>query len=253
MSSRARFEGKTAIVTGGGLGIGAAITRQLAEEGATVVVLGRRPPAEVDVNVDGERVTYVQGDVTAGASRSRCIEAALAISGQLDVLVNNAGASPEAYLVDTDLDEVRATFELNFYGPLALLVAASEVMPPGSSIVNVTSRLASVVIPTLGAYGAAKAALLCVTKYAAVELAPRGIRVNAVAPGLTETPAMARSLTGASEDERAAEVGSLTARTPQRRVGQPEEVAAAVLFLASSESSHVTGASIPVDGGYTVT
>jgi NAD(P)-dependent dehydrogenase (short-subunit alcohol dehydrogenase family) len=246
-----RFDGKTAIVTGGGLGIGAAITRQLADEGASVVAVGRRPRSQVEL--PGDRVTYVQGDVSDPEARSRCVETALSLSGRLDVLVNNAAVAPEADLADTDLDDARSVFEVNFYGPLALLLASSEVMQPGSSIVNVTSRLAGVVIPQCGIYGASKAALLCLTKYAAAELAPRGVRVNAVAPGLTETPGMERTLAGLPEAERAAELETLTRRTPQRRVGQVEEVAAAVLFLASSESSHVTGASLPVDGGYTVT
>jgi NAD(P)-dependent dehydrogenase (short-subunit alcohol dehydrogenase family) len=142
-------------------------------------------------------------------------------------------------------------FETNVLGAYRMLTRIARALKArdGGSIVNVTSRLASIGVPTMAVYGASKGALLALTRGAAVELAPYGIRVNAVAPGMTATPLMEAWLADQPDPEAsAAEV----ARTiPQGRVGTPEEVAAAIAYLAADESAHVTGASIPVDGGYT--
>jgi NAD(P)-dependent dehydrogenase (short-subunit alcohol dehydrogenase family) len=119
----------------------------------------------------------------------------------------------------------------------------------GGSIVNVSSRLAVIGVPTMGVYGAAKGALSALTRHAAVELAPHGIRVNAVAPGLTATPLVDAWI--AQQDDPETFATGVAANIPQRRIGTPEEVAAAIAYLAADESGHVTGASIPVDGGYT--
>jgi NAD(P)-dependent dehydrogenase (short-subunit alcohol dehydrogenase family) len=246
-----RLDGKVAIVTGASAGIGAAIAGRLASEGARVVGVGRRAEAGaelVDALGGQERARFVAGSV---ADRSTA-EAAVEAAGDWDgphVLVNNAGIDHTGPVLETPAAEVRELFETNFFGALWMLQAAGQAMARrgGGSIINVTSRLASIGVPTMGLYGASKGALLSLTRGAAVELAPLGIRVNAVAPGQTRTPLTEAWL--AQEGPGAGEAA--VAGIPQRRFGEPEEVAATVAFLAAEESAHITGASIPVDGGYT--
>ncbi|MGH2948352.1 MAG: SDR family NAD(P)-dependent oxidoreductase [Solirubrobacteraceae bacterium] len=247
-----RLEGKVAIVTGASAGIGAAIAHRLAAEGARVVGVGRRgePGAELVAALGGpERARFVAGSVADPQTVGAAVGAAREWGGP-QVLVNNAGIDHTGSVLDTALDEVREVFETNFFGALLMLQAAGRAMVDhgGGSIVNVTSRLASIGVPTMALYGASKGALLALTRGAAVELAPLGIRVNAVAPGQTRTPlteAWLAQQTGPEAGEAA------VAGIPQRRFGEPEEVAATVAFLAADESAHITGASIPVDGGYT--
>jgi NAD(P)-dependent dehydrogenase (short-subunit alcohol dehydrogenase family) len=247
-----RLEGKVAIVTGASAGIGAAIAHRLVAEGARVVGVGRRaePGVELVEALGGvECARFVTGSVADPATA----RAALHAAGEWDgpqVLVNNAGLDHTGPVLETPAGEVREVFETNFFGALWMLQAAGRAMAArgGGSIVNVTSRLASIGVPTMTLYGASKGALLALTRGAAVELAPVGIRVNAVAPGQTLTP-LTEAWLAQQTDPRVGEAA--VAGIPQRRFGEPDEVAAAVAFLAADESAHITGASIPVDGGYT--
>jgi NAD(P)-dependent dehydrogenase (short-subunit alcohol dehydrogenase family) len=247
-----RLEGKVAIVTGAGAGIGAAIAHRLVAEGARVVGVGRRaePGAQLVEALGGaERARFVTGSVADRATARAALDAAGEWDGP-QVLVNNAGLDHTGPVLDTPAGEVREVFETNFFGALWMLQAAGRAMAErgGGSIVNVTSRLASIGVPTMTLYGASKGALLALTRGAAVELAPVGIRVNAVAPGQTRTP-LTEAWLAQQTDPRVGEAA--VAGIPQRRFGEPDEVAAAVAFLAADESAHITGASIPVDGGYT--
>jgi NAD(P)-dependent dehydrogenase (short-subunit alcohol dehydrogenase family) len=246
-----RLEDKVAIVTGASAGIGAAIAHRLVSEGARVVGVGRRagPGAElVGVLGGDEHARFVTGNVADERTVREAVDAAVDWGGP-HVLVNNAAIDHTGSVLDTPEAEVREVFETNFFGALAMLQAAGREMAArgGGSIINVTSRLASIGVPTMALYGASKGALLALTRGAAVELAPLGIRVNAVAPGQTLTPLTEAWL--AEQTGPAAEAA--VAGIPQRRFGEPEEVAAAVAFLAAGESAHITGASIPVDGGFT--
>jgi NAD(P)-dependent dehydrogenase (short-subunit alcohol dehydrogenase family) len=247
-----RLEGKTVIVTGGTMGIGEAIVRRFADEGARLVVLARnRERGErLVADVGADRVTFVSGDVTDPAAADAAVEAADAHGG-VDVLVNNAAVDFTSDLLETDGDDVRRVFETNFFGAFWMLqrVARELKRRGGGSIVNVSSRLASIGVPTMVVYSASKGALLALTRGAAVELAPHGIRVNAVAPGLTATPLYDAWI--GEQDDPDAVAAQVASSIPQGRVGTPEEVAAAVAYLAADESAHVTGASIPIDGGYT--
>jgi NAD(P)-dependent dehydrogenase (short-subunit alcohol dehydrogenase family) len=253
MSGMTRLDGKTAIVTGATAGIGEAIAQRFVAEGARVVPVGRRADrgAQLVTRLGGaERAQFVAGDVADPATAEEAIAAATRWGGP-DVLVNNAGVDHTGGLLDTDPDEVRALFETNFFGALTMLQAAGRAMAGrgGGSIVNVTSRLATIGVPRMTLYGASKGALLTLTRGAAVELAPRGVRVNAVAPGLTRTPLVEAWLSG--ERDRARTEAEALAGIPQGRFAEPADVVAATLFLASDESAHITGASIAVDGGYT--
>jgi NAD(P)-dependent dehydrogenase (short-subunit alcohol dehydrogenase family) len=247
-----RLEGSVAIVTGASAGIGAAIAHRLVSEGARVVGVGRRAEAGADlVEALGgsEQARFVAGSVTDPGTAAEAVEAAGDWSGP-QVLVNNAGIDHIGSVLDTPVTEVRELFETNFFGALLMLQAAGRAMAErgGGSIINVTSRLASIGVPTMALYGASKGALLALTRGAAVELAPFGIRVNAVAPGQTRTPLTEEWL---ARHAGPAEAEAAVAGIPQRRFAEPDEVAAAVAFLAAAESAHITGVSIPVDGGYT--
>jgi NAD(P)-dependent dehydrogenase (short-subunit alcohol dehydrogenase family) len=244
-----RLTGKTVIVTGGTMGIGEAIVRRCLDEGARMVVVARG--AERGERLAEELgVRFVAGDVREPATADAAVAAAEALGGA-DVLVNNAAVDFTSDLLATDPGDVRDVFDTNFFGAFWMLarVARELVARGGGSIVNVSSRLASIGVPSMVVYGASKGALLALTRGAAVELARHNVRVNAVAPGMTATPLFDAWI--AQHDDPDAFAAEIANAIPQGRVGTPEEVAAAVAYLAADESAHVTGASIPIDGGYT--
>ena len=244
-----RLAGRTAIVTGATEGIGRAIAESFAANGARLVLVARRaePGERLAAELDA---VFVAGDVAHGSTAQAAVTAALERFGGLDVLVNNAGIDHSGDLLEIGLAEVERVLAVNFVGQFLFLQEAARAMRGrGGSIVNLTSRTAQVGVPTMALYGASKGALASLTRAAAVELAPLGIRVNAVAPGLTETPLVAAWL--AAQDDPDGFRARMEATIPQGRFGRPEDVAAAVLYLASAESAHVTGVTLPVDGGYT--
>jgi NAD(P)-dependent dehydrogenase (short-subunit alcohol dehydrogenase family) len=246
----ARFTGKVVVITGATAGIGTATARRLSAEGGLLVLTGRNHAAADTLlaELDPERTCFVAGDIRERSTAERVVAAALERHGRLDVLVNNAAVDHTGDVLETPIEEVRAIFDVNVFGAIHMLQAAGRAMRGrGGAIVNVSSRLASIGVPTMAMYSAAKGALLSLTRAAAVELAPVGIRVNAVAPGMTRTP-----LFEAWADEVGRDVvDAAAAAIPQRRFATQEDVAAAIAFLASDDAAHITGASLPVDGGYT--
>jgi NAD(P)-dependent dehydrogenase (short-subunit alcohol dehydrogenase family) len=246
------LEGKRAVITGGTAGIGRAVARSFVAAGACVIVVGRdEERGRAAVAELGETGRFVPGDVAHPATSLRAVDAACAAWGGLDVLVNNAALDHTDALLEVTAHEARRVLEVNLLGALFMLQAAARQMTRegGGSIVNVTSRLASIGVPTMGLYAASKGGLLALTRTAAVELAPQRIRVNAVAPGLTETPLLTAWLE--QQDDPTGVRAAAEAQIPQHRFAKPEEVARAVAFLASDQASHVTGTSLAVDGGYT--
>lgn len=240
-----RFAGRTAIITGYTQGIGESVARRLAGEGANLVLVAR---GSVDLELPGETAT-VEGDVADASTAKQAVAAAIDRFGALDVLVNNAGTDFSSDLLEASESDVRRVFDTNFLGALLMLQHAARAMGPGGSIINVTSRLASIGVAKMTIYGASKGALLSLTRGAAIDLAGRGIRVNAVAPGMTMTPLFEEwAADQRNPDAARREVESTI---PQGRLGTPDDVAAAITFLASQEAGHITGVSIPVDGGYT--
>jgi NAD(P)-dependent dehydrogenase (short-subunit alcohol dehydrogenase family) len=248
-----RFEGRTAIVTGGSDGIGAETARRLSSEGANLVLVGRRQVEDVPVlrELDPDKTRYVALDLNHDGSPAIVVAEALSAFGALDVLVNNAGEDYTRPLLEAPLQDVRQVFETNFFAAFRMLQASALTMRErgGGSIVNVTSRLAVIGVDTMTVYGASKGALLTLTRGAAIELAPANIRVNAVAPGLTATPLYVAYLSRQQDPD--ATVAKAQSSIPQGRVADPADVAAAIAYLASDEAGHVTGHSLAVDGGYT--
>ncbi len=247
-----RLAGKIAIVTGGTSGIGEATVRLFVSEGARVVIVARRVgPGENLVAELGARETeFVAGDVASEATARTAIDVAESWGG-VDILVNNAAMDWTSPIVDTSEADVRRVLDTNFIGSFLMQREAGRRMLSRhrGSIVNVTSRNASVGVATMGLYAAAKGALLALTRAAAVEWAREGVRVNAVAPGLTQTP-LVRTWISDQEDPAGFEQ-EVASSIPQGRMAEPIDVASAILFLASDESVHITGVSLAVDGGYT--
>lgn len=245
-----RYDDKVVVVTGATAGIGTATARRLALEGATLVLGGRNAAAGAALadELGEQRAVFVKGDLRDDRTAGELVQAAIDRHGRLDALVNNAGIDHAGDMLETPMAELRELFEVNVFAAIRMLQAAGRAMRErGGAIVNVSSRLAVIGVPGMGMYSASKGALLSLTHAAAIELAPLGIRVNAVAPGMTLGPMYEAWAAQAGEEV----VGAASAAIPQGRFGTPEEVAAAIAFLGSDDAAHVTGASLPVDGGYT--
>lgn len=250
-----RLAGKVAIVSGGGTGIGAATARRFATEGAKVVVTGRRPEPleEVADEIGG---LAVPGDVTDPDHPVHAVAAARAEFGGLDVVVANAGVGFGGTAGDVDDDRWARTLDVNVTGALRLVRAAlPELIARGGGSVVLVSSVSGLVASTdSAAYGTSKAAMIGLARSIAVDYGPRGVRANALCPGWVKT-AMADHEMREIADERGvglAEAYRLgTSHVPLRRAATPEEIASCCLFLASDESSFVTGSILVADGGGT--
>ncbi len=241
----ARFAGRVALVTGGASGIGAATARALAQEGARVVVvdLDRERGAAVATACGGELAVT---DVADAAALTATVARAAAAHGRLDILVSNAFAAAAGPIAQLEPAAWERTLAVTLTPAFTALRAALPHLRGGGAVVHVASVSGLAGDRGLAAYNAAKAGLVNFTRAAALEVAAAGVRVNAVCPGLVDTPALARALGRAPE--RAAALG---AAVPLGRLGRPEEIAHAILFLASDEASYVTGTTLVVDGGLT--
>lgn len=243
-----RLQGKVAFISGGGTGIGAATAIRFAQEGATVVICGRRkePLDEVvaQIRAAGGKAEGVQADVSDEAQYVGAIEGAARRHGGLDILVNNAMAYTWGALAETSTGDWRANFVTSVDGTFWGTRTAMKLMQGrGGSIVNVSSICGTLGTAWMAGYSAAKAAIINFSRAAAAEGAAQNIRVNVVIPAVVETPATA----GMLADENARK--GTEKLIPMGRVGRSDELANAILFLASDEASYVTGAALPVDGG----
>jgi NAD(P)-dependent dehydrogenase (short-subunit alcohol dehydrogenase family) len=248
-----RLSGKVALVTGASQGIGAAIATRFAEEGAHVALCARTAaPLEAlagSLRARGAQVTTATLDV-ADHERLACFVAEVAAEHGLDVLVNNAPSVTYAGIAELDVAAFRRDFQVNVDAAFATTQAALRVMIPRrrGSIINIASVGGLLAMGGLSAYGSAKAALIQFTRQTAVEGGPHNVRANVIAPGVINTPATLAGFAGpgSSYGEK------IAALVPMRRFGEPSEVAALALFLASDESSYVSGTCIPIDGGKVV-
>lgn len=250
-----RLEGKRAIITGASRGIGLAVARAMAGEGAEVILCSRRldgvEAAAAEVNAVHPGRAFARAcHVGQGEACEALVDWAFEERGPVDVLVNNAGTNPFfgpiLALTEAAFDK---TFEVNLKGAWRLSVAVARRLVAdgrGGAIINMASILGMRAAPLQGVYGMTKAALISMTQTLAQELGPAGIRVNAIAPGLIDTKLAAVFARDAALARR------VTDRTALGRVGQPAEVAGIAVFLASDEASFLTGQAIAVDGGFTI-
>lgn len=242
-----QLAGKTALVTGGTSGIGLAAAQRLAAEGAHVFVTGRRPGAVAEsVASIGESATGVAGDITDAADLARLAEAVRERGRGLDVVYANAGGGEFATLEEETPEHLADTFTRNVGGTVFTVQAMLPLLNDGASIVLAGSTAATAGVPAFGAYAASKAAIRSLGRTWAAELADRRIRVNTVVPGPIETPGL-KELAPAGQEQ--ALLDGQAATVPMGRLGRPDEIASAVVFLASEASSFMTGAEVFVDGG----
>jgi NAD(P)-dependent dehydrogenase (short-subunit alcohol dehydrogenase family) len=249
-----RFTGRKAIVTGGGRGIGEATARRFAAEGADVLILSRTE-SEVaavaeSIRADGGTAWHQVANVASAADVDRVVSLAEERwGGQIDVLVNNAGIDFDCAFLDFPEEQWRAVLDVNLTGPFLCAQRVARAMARRSSgaIVHISSIDSMGADGTQVAYNASKAGLLGLNRTLAVELGPLGIRSTVVNPGYVATP-LTRKFLG--EEMYAYMTGSF-ARVPQGRIAEPDEIASAILFLASDEARHVNGIELTVDGGTT--
>ena len=246
-----RVAGKVALISGGARGIGAATAKLLAREGAAVVIadilVDEGKATEALIAESGGRALFVDLDVTSEESWQSAVQAAVSTFGKLDILVNNAGVSHRAGVEETSSEAWDKVMDVNVKGVFLGTKAAIPEMRKagGGSIINISSIYGIVGSSTSTAYHAAKGASRLLTKSAAIQYAGENIRVNSVHPGFALTPLTSR---GYQEEER--QETSL-ARTPIGRLGNANDIAYGILYLASDESSFVTGSELVIDGGMT--
>ncbi len=249
--STKKLTGKVAVVTGASKGIGAAIAKHLAAEGAAVVVnyASSKDGAERvvgEISGRGGRAVAVKANLAKQADINQLFAETKKAFGQIDVLVNNAGIYEFSPVEAITEEHFHKQFDLNVLGLiLATQAAAKQFGPAGGSIINISSVVSTLGVPNAAVYSGTKGAVDAITRSLAKELGPRGIRVNAINPGMVETEGVHAA--GIAESDMRKQV---EAQTPLGRIGQPQDIATAAVFLASPDSAWITGETLTIAGGY---
>lgn len=244
-----RFKGKVVVITGGNSGIGLASAQAFAREGASVFVSGRRQDTlDEAVQLISGDVTAIQADVSKLTDIDRLYDAVLRKHNHIDVLFANAGGGEISVFGEITEEHYDATFNTNVKGTLFTVQKALPLLRDGASVILTGSTTTVVGTPALSVYGATKAAIRNFARNWILDLKGRGIRVNVLSPGPTETPGLV-GLVGPDKDAQQQFLASFVSDIPLGRVGQPMEIAKAVLFLASDDASFVNGVELFVDGG----
>ena len=248
--SAKQLSGKVAVVTGASKGIGAAIAKQLAAAGAGVVVNYSSSKTDADkvvgeITAQGGKAIAVQANVSKPADIERLFAETKKAFGRLDILVNNAGVYEFSPLENVTEEHFHKQFNLNVLGLILASQAAAKLFDAaGGSIINISSIVSTLAVPNAVVYSGTKAAVDAITRSLASELGPRGIRVNAINPGMVETEGTHSA--GIAESDMRKQV---EAQTPLGRIGQPQDIAGAAVFHASPDSSWITGVTIVISGG----
>ncbi|MBY5406308.1 glucose 1-dehydrogenase [Rhizobium laguerreae] len=246
----AKLTGKVAVVTGASKGIGAAIAKAFAAEGAQVVVNYASSKAGADAVVEaigaaGGKAIAVQGDVSKAGEAQGLVDAAIKEFGKLDVLVNNSGVYEFAPIGDVTEEHYRRMFDVNVLGVLLTTQAAAKHLGEGGSVINISSVVTSLGLPASAVYTGTKGAVEGINSVLAKELGPRKIRVNAILPGMVETEgAHSAGVIGSDLQQ------TMVAQTPLGRIGQPDDIADIAVFLASDDARWLTGERLTASGGF---
>lgn len=245
-----KLNGKIAIVTGASKGIGASIAIQLAKEGASVVInyVSSKKDAErvvTEITQNGGRAIAVQANMAHPEDIKRLFSETLKAFGKLDILVNNAGIYEFTSIEEITPEYFHKTFDLNVLGLLLAIQEAVKCFTSGGSVINISSLASTFTPPNTAVYSASKAAVDALTKVLGKELGPKKIRVNAINPGIIETEGT-HSAGIVSSDFRK----NVESQTPLGRIGQPEDIAPAVVYFASDDSAWITGETLVISGGY---
>ena len=253
---KGQLEGKVALITGGGSGIGAAIAKRFAAEGAKIVITGRRKEAlaETVAALPAGSVLPVTGDVTKFDDAKAMVDATVKFGGRIDILVNNAAIDPAATVVDLPIEQWQKVIETNLYGPFYTMKAALPYMMEANvgSIVNIASLAALRRIPAMPAYSASKSGLIGLSQAVALDYGKYNIRCNVVCPGATRTDMLENamgSLAAAMDTDVDGALSFMTRFNPLPRAASPSEITGAVVFFAGDDSAIITGAVLPVDAG----
>jgi len=242
------MDGKVAVISGGSSGIGLATAKRFVEEGAYVFITGRRAgELEKAKRVLGRNVTIVQGDVANLADLDRLYKTVEKEKGGVDIIVANAGVVETVTLAEATPEHFDRTLGVNARGTFFTVQKALPLLRRNGAIVLVASCVANMGVPMYTTYGATKAAIRSFARSWAAELKDRGVRVNTLSPGATDTPIIDGQFATKQKADDAKKM--FAEKTPLGRIGRPEELAAAALFLASDDSSYVTGIDLVVDGG----
>lgn len=244
------LQGKNALITGGGTGIGFAISRAFSEAGARVILTGRREDVLQQACHDlGEKASYQVCDLSALDAIPSLVQKIEKDGAPLDILVNNAGINAKKAALEITDEEFNRIVQTNLSGLFALTrnVAQGMVSRGRGVILNITSMAALYGLPKVAAYSASKTAVLGMTRVLAVEWAPHGVRVNSLAPGFIFSEMTDKALNSDPDRKR-----RVMERTPMGRMGQAEEIASAAVFLCSDAASFITGVNLPVDGGNSI-